>query len=150
MINNVNSVNSEHLNLVQTAEVESTTKVDEKKELEKKVYEQADVKDTIELSEKGKGLSESAFRSMQDAMSANKRTLLDSFVNSTNSIYKSGISVRESASLIDAYNTSRYLAKNTYKMYYDKQDTSEIEDLKNQISQLEDVIKEAESEENEK
>ena len=142
MINNVSAVNSDYINTVQTAQAKSTTEVDEKTQLEQKVYKQAAKQDTIELSSTGKGLSEETIRSMRDSISQNKLSLLKSFVNPTNNVYKGGISLQNTVDLIDAYNTSRYLAKNAFKMYYNNKDndTSEIDALKNQIAELEKEI----------
>ncbi len=141
MINNINAVNSDYINTVQTAQTKSTTDVDKKAELEKKVYEMAKKQDTLELSSNGKGLSEETINSMRNSMRQNQLSLLRGFVNPTNNAYKGGMSAEDTASLIDAYNTSRYLAKNAFKMYYNKQnDTSEIDDLKNQIAELEKEI----------
>lgn len=150
MINNVNAVNSDYINTVETSQTQSTVlEKDENVSLEDKVYEQANVEDTVEISKKGKGLSDAQIRSMQDAMSQNKAALLKSFVNSSNSAYqtgsKIGFSVEEAATLIDSYNASRYLFKNAYKMYSSKTSVSddeldELNDLKNQIKELESQI----------
>jgi hypothetical protein len=60
------------------------------------------------------------------------------------------LSAEDSATLIDAYNTSRYLAKNAFKMYYSNQsDSSEISDLKKQIQSLEEEISSMEDEDSE-
>ncbi|MCH5185728.1 MAG: hypothetical protein J1F64_06345 [Oscillospiraceae bacterium] len=148
MINNVNKVNTEYLNTVQTAETASTMQDDKAsgKELEKSVYERANIKDSLDLSASDKGLGASEIRSMQDAIQQNKMNALLNMVNSTNSIYQQrgisgGISLEDSVSLITAYNKSKY-AKQAFEMYFNKQkeDTSDIDSLKSQITELEDEI----------
>lgn len=149
MINKVNSVNTEYLNTVQTSEMASTAKVDDSAEnLEKKVYEQADITDKLELSSKGKGLGETAIRGMQDAINQNKLSFIQNMVNSTNNIYKQrGISSQQS--LLNSYISSKLMNKNAYNAYfkYRSGETDEISSLKEQIAELENNISEMEKNE---
>lgn len=151
MINSVNSVNSENLNAAKTSETASTLKTENdvgETSAEEKVYNQVkDKKDTVEISNSGKGLSESEISSLRDSMQQNKLNLVMNMVNSTNNVYKKrGISLSDESSLIQAYNTQRYLARNAYKMYFNRKsdDLDEIDSLKEQISSLETEIAEEE------
>jgi len=156
MINGVNYVNSKYENTVETSQAQSTTKVDDeqsvkKQDIEEKVNSQvAEIKDTVEISETVKGLDEETIRSMRDAMDSNKSLLLK-FIPSAKSTYKSGmgVSTEDFTALVDAYNTQRYLGKNAFKMYFEKnggmsKDIEEISDLKSQIEDLTKQINDAE------
>lgn len=148
MINSVNSVNTENINAAKTSETASTLKTEKEVSLEDKVYAQVnEKKDTVELSNSGKGLSETAISDLRSSMQQNKLNLVLNMVNPTNNIYKkTGVSLNEESSLIQAFNTQRYLAKNAYKMYFknNSSDLDEINSLKKQIASLEKDIAEEE------
>lgn len=102
-MNAVNKVNSEYINQYQTAELNSTTQVNKSedakstKDLEKDVYERADVKDSVEISSESasaaytrttKGLSSDQVRTLKDQMASTQLDMVRKMVESVNQSMK--------------------------------------------------------------
>ncbi len=97
-MNAVNSVNSNYINQYQASELNSTTqKNTSADDLAKKVYEQADVKDSFEVSSQAqnksyakttKGLSNDEISSLKDQMKSNELNMIRIMIESVNKSFK--------------------------------------------------------------
>ncbi|MCH5185729.1 MAG: hypothetical protein J1F64_06350, partial [Oscillospiraceae bacterium] len=102
-MNAVNAVHSNYINQYQTAELNSTTQFnseDDKKNLEKSVYDRANVKDSVEIASEAeasayarttKGLSSEQINSMRDQMRSVELDMVRKMIESVNNSMKSSL-----------------------------------------------------------
>lgn len=90
-MNAVNGINSNYISQYQTSELNSTTQKNDADALEKRVYEQANVKDSLEISSEAqnkayakttKGLSQQQISSLKDQMKSNELNMIRAMVES--------------------------------------------------------------------
>jgi hypothetical protein len=100
-MNAINAINSNYINQYQTSEINSTTQTNDTTDtdaLAKKVYEQADVTDSVEISSEAqsasyaqttKGLSDDQINSLKDQMKSVEIDMIRKMIESVNQSFKS-------------------------------------------------------------